>query len=171
SSGTKKFFSGVAFALKPKRRSKQRVCLAARAQRRLRVSVVSSHVQSGREQVSNRALNTEKRNVLKEAINKFKGATLNYEFGTSTIIGSLAVVAIVTSLMYLAHFNQVATKGYELKRLEADHQQLLNQYEIKNMRLAEAMSLTRITETDRISAMRKANSVTFLTDNTVLASK
>lgn len=169
--GARKIFNGVAGALQSRKRSKNRVCLAARAERRLRVSIVSSASRSGREAAVNSSFKAEKKNVLKETLARFKGATLNYEFGASTIMIGLGVIAISTSLLYLAHFNQVATKGYELKKLEADHEQLLSQYEIKNMKIAEAMSLARISESDRVSAMRRPSDVTFLYETTVLASK
>lgn len=169
-SGTRKFFNGVAGVFKQKKASKSKVCLAARAERRLKISLVSSHTRSGRVSM-NESFMAEKKSLLKETMAKFKGAAVHYEFGASTIMTALGLFAIITTLMYLANFNQVATKGYELKRLEAHHQQLLTQYEIKNMRLAEAMSLARISESERVSAMRRPSNVTYLLESTVLASK
>jgi hypothetical protein len=169
-SGARKFLKGISGALNSRKRPKNRVCLAARAERRLRVSMVSSQSKSGREAI-NTYFTSEKKNILKSTMAKFKGATLNYEFGASTIMIGLGFIAIAASLLYLTHFNEVATKGYELKRLEADHQQLLNQYEIKNMKLAEAMSLARISESERVSAMRHPSDVTYLYGTTVLASR
>lgn len=87
----------------------------------------------------------------------------------SMVIISLIVVAVSLSLIQLAHFNLVATKGYELRRLEADRQQLLSSYEIKNMKLAEVKSLSGISGSDRASAMVRPASVEFMRGNTALA--
>ena len=50
-----------------------------------------------------------------------KDAVLRFEFGpTSLIIGLMAVCTLLI-VLYLATYNSIATKGYDLKRLEADH--------------------------------------------------
>ncbi len=95
----------------------------------------------------------------------------SFELGSSTIIAGLTGFAILLGLGYLAHFNQVATKGYDLKRLEADRQQLLSQYEIKNMRLAEIQSLTTIIESEKADSMRRPFSVEYVRGNNVLAAR
>jgi hypothetical protein len=104
------------------------------------------------------------------AAGKMRAATLKMEFGPTTAISGLAVVAILMSLLYLMNFNQVATKGYDLRRLEVARQQLLNQYEIKNMKLTETKALSSIISSDRISAMRQPGEVTFVRGNTAIAS-
>lgn len=106
-----------------------------------------------------------------QALRDVKGGKRTFEFGARTIMVLLGVVAIFLSLAYLAHFNQVATKGYELRRLEADRQQLLSQYEIKNMRLAESMSLQNIRKSERVSAMRRPGEAVYLRANSELASR
>jgi hypothetical protein len=107
---------------------------------------------------------------LKESFAKVKGAIVRFEFGPSTVIVGLMVIAVLFGFLYLAHFNQVATKGYDLRRLEADRQQLLNQYDIKNMKLAEVKSLNNIIQSNRISAMRKPAETIFVSGATALAS-
>lgn len=95
---------------------------------------------------------------------------VKFEIGPRfVIIGLMGMVAFL-SFAYLAHFHTVATKGYELRRLEADRNQLLNQYEIKNMRLAEMQSLTTIVESEKANTMRRANNIEFVRGNTALAS-
>lgn len=105
------------------------------------------------------------------ALNCVRGATLKFKFGPSTAIGGLMVIAILISLVYLTHFNKVATKGYDLRRLEADRQQLLNQYDIKNMKLAEVKSLAKIAGSERVSVMRRPGEIIFVRGNTALASR
>lgn len=86
-------------------------------------------------------------------------------------MGSLITVAILLGGAYLAFFNQVATKGYELRRLEADRQQLLTQYEIKNMKLAEVQSLNTIVQSDKANAMRRPYSIDYVKGGSVLAAR
>lgn len=103
------------------------------------------------------------------AARQIKQAVLRFEFGPSTAIGGMFMIAVLLSLLYLAHFNQVATKGYDLRRLEAARQQLLNQYDIKNMKLAEVKSLTHILDTNRVSGMRKPSEIIYVRAATALA--
>jgi hypothetical protein len=109
-------------------------------------------------------------NTLSGSMKKVRVAVTRFEFGPSTVIFGLSIIAILMSLLYLMHFNQVATKGYDLRRLEAARQELLNQYDIKNMKLAEVKSLARVIASDRVSAMRKPAEVIFVRGNTALAS-
>lgn len=100
-----------------------------------------------------------------------KSGKFRYEIGPTTMIMGLIIVAVSLSLIYLAHFNSVATKGYEIRRLEADRQQLMTQYDIKNMKLAEARALATIIESDKAGGMRRPGQVEFIKGNTALASR
>lgn len=106
-----------------------------------------------------------------ETFKKVKEVKIRHVFGPSAVMISLAVFAVGISLLYLAHFNQVATKGYDLRRLQADQDQLMSQYEIKNMRLAQITSLNTIAHSDRASVMRRPADVMFVRENTALASR
>lgn len=109
--------------------------------------------------------------ALIESVRKFKDVKSRYVFGPSTIIVGMVVIAVSMSLVYLAHFNQVATKGYDLKRLQADQNQLMSQYEIKNMRLAEIKALNAIAHSEKVGKMRRPSNVMFVSGNTALASR
>lgn len=98
-------------------------------------------------------------------------AKVRFEFGPGTVMAGMMVLAVGLSFAYLAYFNQVATRGYEMTRLEADRQQLLNQYEIKNMKLAEIRSLNYIAGTDHVSAMGRPGTVEFVRGDTAIALK
>ncbi len=100
-----------------------------------------------------------------------KSKKVHFEFGSTSVIVGFIALALLMSILHLIHFNKVATKGYELKRLDANHQQLLSQYEIKNMQLAEYQSLNNIVVSDRVAMMRRPVSVTFVSGNTALASR
>lgn len=59
----------------------------------------------------------------------------------------------VITLLYLAHFNAVSTKGYELKRLEDERMLLLEEDEVKNMRISQMRALATIKETAKVKNM------------------
>jgi len=105
------------------------------------------------------------------ALKKVKEATMRFEFGPATAVTGLFIISLLLGSLYLAHFNKVATKGYDLRRLEADRQQLLNQYDIKNMKLAGVKSLANIAASDRVSAMRHPAEIVYVRGNTALASR
>ncbi len=108
---------------------------------------------------------------LRANLGRIKNLTSRFEFGTSLVIGGMAVIAVLLGLLYLAHFNRVATKGYDLHRLEADHRQLINQYEIANMKMAGVLSLNNMIKSGKMDAMRKPNAWIFVHANTELASR
>ena len=101
-----------------------------------------------------------------------RAVSLNWEvfFGPTTIIVALIIVAVVMSFLYLLHFNQVATKGYDLKRLDVDRQQLLDQYQIANLNVSKVKSMDTILKSGRIQRMVRANNITFVRGDTALAS-
>lgn len=105
------------------------------------------------------------------AVKNVKGTKVRFEFGPNAVIGCLLVMVAFLGCAYLAHFNQVATKGYDLKRLEADRQQLLNQYEIKNMRLAEIQSMNTIIRSEKADSMRRPSEIEYVKGASVLAAK
>lgn len=86
-------------------------------------------------------------------------------------IAGLVSLGILISFLYLVHFNQVATRGYDMKRLEMDRQQLLEQYETKNAYLSRAKSLDAIAQSNRAGNMVKAGEFTFVRGDTAVALK
>jgi hypothetical protein len=93
-----------------------------------------------------------------------------FEFGPMTLIVGLVMVAIVMSVLYLWHFNQVATKGYDLKRLEVDRQALMDQNQISNMQIDKVKSMQSILNSTRIHGIVQAGTVTFVRGDAALAS-
>jgi hypothetical protein len=109
--------------------------------------------------------------IVAGAANNVCGAVMKFRFSPITAIVGLFVVGVLMGLGYLTHFNQVATKGYDLRRLEADRQQLMNQNDIKNMKIAEAQSMARVIGSDRVSVMRRPAQLIYVRGNTALASR
>jgi len=95
---------------------------------------------------------------------------INLQFGPVTLIMALAVGIVLIGMAYLAHFNQVATKGYDLRKLEADRQQLLSENEIKDARLAQSKSMNNIINTGRLEGMKKASDIIFVRGDSAIAS-
>jgi hypothetical protein len=91
-------------------------------------------------------------------------------FGPMTLMVVLLLVGVTISILSLARFNQDATKGYDLKRLEVDRQALLNEYEISNMHLAQVKSFSTILSSSRIRRMTKPSAVSFVRGDAILAS-
>lgn len=91
------------------------------------------------------------------------------QFGPMTVIVGLVIVGVAMSVLYLMHFNQVATKGYDLKRLEVDRQQLMDQNQLSNMNIDRVKSMPSILASSRIQGMVKGNNVAFVRGETALA--
>lgn len=106
-----------------------------------------------------------------ETAKNIKSGKLKFEIGPASLVFGLVAVSVTMSLLYLAHYNSVATKGYDLRRLEADRQQLMTQYDIKNMKLAEAKSLAVIAASEKVENMRRPGEVTFVQGSTAIASR
>lgn len=94
---------------------------------------------------------------------------MKFEFGPMTLIVGLILLAIGMSLLYLMHFNQVATKGYDLQRLQADRQTLMDQNQISNMSIDKVKSMSSIFASSRIQTMHKANDIIFVRGDSAMA--
>ena len=96
---------------------------------------------------------------------------IRFSIGPMAIIIGLGLFAAGMSTLYLMNFNKVATSGYALRRVERDHQGLVDQYQIQNMKLAELASLTHIAQTETVEGMRYPKNVVFVRGNTAVASR
>jgi len=94
---------------------------------------------------------------------------LKMQFGPMTVIVGLIFAAVGMSVLYLMHFNQVATKGYDLKRLEVDRQQLMDQNQLSSTNIDRVKSMQSILVSPRIQGMVKGNNVAFVRGDTALA--
>lgn len=94
-----------------------------------------------------------------------------FDFGPLSVIVVLLLAAVLISFVYLAHFNGIATKGYDLKKLDAERQHLVGENEIKSVRLAEAKALNTMIESGRLEGMRKVSNVIFVRVDSAIASR
>ena len=89
---------------------------------------------------------------------------------TSLMFVMVALIAII-SLVYLAHSNQNATKGYALKNLEVERTRLLTENEVWDMQIAQVKSLQAIQNDPKILSMRKADQPMYVRGDSAVAVK
>lgn len=82
--------------------------------------------------------------------------------GQNTLVMVLIILITIVSLLYLVHQNSSATKGYALKVLEYEYDELLQKNEVWNMRIATEKSLRTITESPVINGMVDAGDPTYI---------
>ena len=77
----------------------------------------------------------------------------------------------VICFIYLSYFNRIATKGYHLKKLEIEREELMNTKEVNNMQLSQVKALDYIRSSEKVKNMVRTNNVLYLRGDTVLAKK
>lgn len=82
--------------------------------------------------------------------------------GESTLVILLVVLISLVSLLYLVHSNKSATKGYALKMLEREYQELVQINEVWNMRIAESKAMRTILSSNVVNGMYDSDEVIFL---------
>jgi len=116
--------------------------------------------------VSRPKMNKEQAKATMEKIGK---AVLTFRFNTAFLIVGLMATGVLLGIAFLANYNRVATKGYDLKRLEANRQQLLSVYEVNNMKVVDVQSLPYILKSNRVSSMVKATKISYVVPNSAVA--
>ena len=89
---------------------------------------------------------------------------------TSLVLVTIVLIAII-SLVYLAHSNRNATKGYALKNLELRRSRLLTENEVWDMQIAQVKSLETIQNDPKILSMMRAETPMFMRGDTAIASR
>jgi len=89
---------------------------------------------------------------------------------TSLVFVTIILVALI-SLVYLAHSNRNATKGYALKSLELRRSHLLTENEVWDMQIAQVKSLQSIQSDPKILSMVKADQPKFVRGDSAIAAK
>jgi len=93
------------------------------------------------------------------------------EVGMTSLIFVTVVLVAVISLVYLAHSNSNATKGYSLKSLELRRSKLLTENEVWDMQIAQVKSLEAIQNDPKILSMKKAIQPKFVRGDTAIAAR
>lgn len=110
---------------------------------------------------------------LNKAPNNVRKHTLSHkvEVGmTSLLIVTVILIGII-SLVYLAHANRNATKGYALKSLELRRSKLLTENEVWDMQIARVKSLSNIQSDPNVLTMVKAEQPKYVRGDTAIASR
>lgn len=82
--------------------------------------------------------------------------------GETTLAIILVLMISLVSLLYLVHLNKTATKGYALKMLDQEHEELLQKNEVWNMRIAEAKAMRTILEAEVVRGMVEVEEMQFV---------
>ena len=93
------------------------------------------------------------------------------EFGMTSLTFFTIILVAIISLVYLAHANRNATKGYALKNLELKRSQLITENEVWDMQIAQVKSLQALQNDPKIRAMVKADQPLFVRGDTAIAAK
>lgn len=104
----------------------------------------------------------------KQGIRK-KTLSQKVEIGVNALVFSTITVICVISLLYLAHSNKVATKGYELKSLKEERTMLMTENEIWNMKIARSQAIEKIKSDPLIAQMRPAEQPKYIRTDTAVA--
>jgi len=93
------------------------------------------------------------------------------EFGMTSLTFFTIILVAIISLVYLAHANRNATKGYALKNLELKRSQLITENEVWDMQIAQVKSLQALQNDPKIRIMVKAEQPLFVRGDTAIAAK
>lgn len=93
------------------------------------------------------------------------------EFGATTLTFFTIILIAVVSLVYLAHANGNATKGYALKTLESRRAQLLTENEVWDMQIAQTKSLQALQNDPKVKSMVKVDELVFVRGDSAIAMK
>lgn len=93
------------------------------------------------------------------------------EFGMTSLTFLTIILVAIVSLVYLAHANSNATKGYALKNLELKRSQLLTENEVMDMQISQVKSLQALQSDPKIRSMVKADTPMFVRGDSAIASK
>jgi hypothetical protein len=75
------------------------------------------------------------------------------EIGTFSLMIVAVLLALAISLLYLAHANRTATRGYAIKKLEIEKNELTTDLEIWDQQVSEARALETIKNSPVVRGM------------------
>lgn len=106
----------------------------------------------------------------KKGIRK-KTLSQKVEVGVNALVFSTITIVCIISMLYLAHSNKVATKGYELKSLKEERSMLMTENEVWNMKIARSQAIEKIKSDPLIAQMKTAEAPKYIRADTAVAKK
>lgn len=94
-----------------------------------------------------------------------------FEIKTFAMLMSMALVISFLSVMMLVNFNHVSTKGYTIKYLEVQQQQLWEENELIKKDLLEKKALSALSLSEKARSMVKPGEAVYVSGYTALAQK
>lgn len=91
------------------------------------------------------------------------------EVGIGAFLFITAAMICLLSLLFLSHSNRVATKGYELKMLQAKRAELQRTNEVLSMQIADLQALDMLENDDVVRMMVKADRPKYIRTDTAVA--
>lgn len=93
------------------------------------------------------------------------------EVGMASLLFTTIILLSIISLVYLAHANRNATKGYALKNLELRRSRLLTENEVWDMQIARVKALDNIQSDPKVLSMLKADKPMFIRGDSAIAAR
>ena len=82
--------------------------------------------------------------------------------GSFAMTITVVLIASFISLVYLSHANRIATRGYNIRTLEAERSAIITQFDIWNERVSKARSLAVIQDSLAAKALRPVETVEYV---------
>lgn len=95
---------------------------------------------------------------------------LTFHVGKYFLFFAMTLMLGTVSFFYLMKFTEIHTKGYQLRKLELEHDKLITAQQAQNTEIARLRSLVSIKESAMISHMVPARNTIFLTSPGAVAS-
>ena len=94
---------------------------------------------------------------------------LIFQAGKYLLMFFMLIMIGILSFFYLVKFTEIHTKGYELRKLEIEHDRLLNAQEIQTTQIARQRSLVEVRQSAIASTMIPAAKAVFITQDSAIA--
>lgn len=101
----------------------------------------------------------------------FKRFFPNIELGPYFLMASLIFFVALITVSTLVFSTRQVTKGYALNRMEAIHQELVKDSEVKDMQISTVRSLNYIQQSSKVKSMVQPRSIVYLSSDTAIASR
>ena len=108
--------------------------------------------------------NSTKANVRKKTLSQ------KVEFGVVSLLFITIILICSLALTYLSHTNKIATRAYQLKKIENQREKLITESEILNMKISQVQSLLAIESDPMVASMERYDAPIFIRVDTAVAS-